>query len=83
MPATSLWSQHASNGDDSNKKKPNRLDGPYRNLRDRDSDLAISGQESEDLELFPTQAIKTHVVAGPLNDYDDDRIHLRVDLEQG
>ena len=71
---------HGSNGDDSDLKKTDHIDEPYRNAGNRE--LANSGKESYDLELFSTQAVKTNVVAGPFKDYDDDRIHLRVDLEQ-
>ena len=36
-----------------------------------------------DLALYPTQNVKTRVVAEPFGAFSDDRIHLRVDLEQG
>ena len=32
--------------------------------------------------LYPTHGVKTTVVAHPFGDVSDDRIHLRVDLEQ-
>ena len=49
----------------------------------RDWELASSSKESNNLELVSTQAVKTNVVAAPFQDFDPDRIHLRVDLEQG
>ena len=49
----------------------------------RDWEAASSSKESKDLELVSTQAVKTSLVAAPFQNYDPDRIHLRVDLEQG
>ena len=49
----------------------------------RDWEVASSSKESNDLELVFTQAVKTNMLAAPFQDYDPDRIHLRVDLEQG
>lgn len=68
-------------GDSSNNKRPDRIHGPYRSMRDWE--LGSSSKQSDDLQLFSTQVVKTNVVAAPFHDYDPDRIHLRVDLEQG
>ena len=74
---------HGPQEDNSKKKATDRTDGPYRNLGDWGPTMRGKDKELYDLELGSLQAVKTKVVAAPFEDYDDDRIHLRVDLEQG
>jgi len=70
-----------SHRDDGHRKTTNRVDGPYTNQGNRE--LVPSGKESYNLELHSAQSVKTSVTTGSLGGHDDDRIHLRVDLEQG
>lgn len=76
-----LPSSQSKDGDYSHRKTTNRVDGPYTNLGDRTK--FSSSKESYDLELHSARSVKTKVTTGSLGDHDDDRIHLRVDLEQG
>lgn len=62
------------------KDRTDGRDGPYRNLKDRA--LAVGHNEWYDLEPYSAQAVKTSVVAEPFGSVSDDRIHLRIDLEQ-
>ena len=93
MPATSKFLRHvlppantlprgrASHGGRGLQSRTDRIDGPYRNLRD--GGPAVSGKEEFDLGLYSTQTVKTNVIAEPFDHLDDDGICLRVDLEQG
>lgn len=56
------------------------MNGHYQNLRD--GALAIRGKEEYELGLYSANSVKTNVVAGPFEGLQDDRIHLKVDLEQ-
>lgn len=58
-----------------------RLDGPYRSLGDRE--FVPTSKNIYSLGMFPAQRVKTDVTTGTSEGYEDDRIHLRVDLEQG
>jgi hypothetical protein len=69
-----------SRRDDSHRKTTNRVDGPYTNLGDRE--MVPSGKDSYNLKLYSAQSVKTNVTTGSLGGYDDDRIHLRVGIEQ-
>lgn len=68
-------------GTHSYRGKGDGIDGPYQNLKDRA--LSIGDREAFDLGLYPTHGVKTNVSVEPYADFSDDRIHLRVDLEQG
>lgn len=73
---------HTSHVSNSHKSRTAGIDGPYRNLGGRE--LAVNDNEAYDLALHPAQAVKTKVVAeSPFGEFSDDRIHLKVDLEQG
>lgn len=76
-----LPSSQSKDGDYSHRKTTNRTDGQYTNLGDRK--MLPSGKESYKLESYSARSVKTNVTTGSLGDHDDDRIHLRVDLEQG
>ena len=71
---------HTSHGSNSYKKRTEGTNGHYQNLRD--GALAIRGKEEHELGLYSANSVKTNVVAGPCEDLHDDRIHLKVDLEQ-
>ena len=72
---------HSPLVDSSENKRLDRMHGPYRSMKDWE--LATSSKGSNDLELVSTQAVKTNVVALPSQAYNPDRIHVKVDLEQG
>ena len=57
------------------------MDGPYQNLSTRM--VAISGKEAYDMGLYPAGVVQTNVSAEPFRATSDDKIHLRVDIEQG
>ena len=44
--------------------------------------MTVRGKEEYELGLCSANGVKTHVVAGPFEGFHDDRIHLKVDLEQ-
>ncbi len=44
--------------------------------------MVPSGKDSYNLKLYSAQSVKTNVTMGSLGGYDDDRIHLRVGIEQ-
>jgi len=71
-----------SHRDDSHQKSTNRVDGSYTNMDDR-REVVPRGKESYHLELYSAHSVKTNMTTGSLGDHDDDRIHWRVDLEQG
>ena len=56
------------------------MNGHYQNSKDRAR--AIRGKEEYGLGLYSTNSVKTSVAAGPFEGLPDDRIHLKVDLEQ-
>ena len=56
------------------------MNGRYQNLRD--GATGIRGREEYELGLYSTDTVKTNVVAGPFGSFHDDRILLKVDLEQ-
>lgn len=76
-----LPSSHSKDGDYSHRKTTNCVDGSYTNLGDQKR--FPSSKESYNLELYSARSVKTNATTGSLGDHDDDRIHLRVDLQQG
>ena len=68
-------------GTRSQQIKSDGRDGPYQNLSNRV--VAMSGKEAYDLGLYPAGVVRTNVSAEPFRALSDDKIHLRVDLEQG
>ena len=76
-----LRQSHASHKTNSLESKTAGIDGPYRNLRDRE--LAVNDNGVYDLAQYPAQIVKTNVVAEPFGSFSDDKIHLKIDLEQG
>ena len=71
---------HSPLVDSSENKRSDPIHGPYRSLKDWE--LATSSKESNDLELVSSQAVEENVEAAPVQAYDPDKIHVRVDLEQ-
>ena len=79
--STPVRQAQAPNGSNIHKSGTSRNNGPYRNLRDRQ--LVVNDDGAYDLALYAAPNVKTTVVAEPFEALSDDRIHLRVDLEQG
>ena len=75
-----LRQKRTSHENSSYKGRTDGIGGPYRNLKDREQ--AVGDNEVYDFELYSAQAVKTSVTVAPFESSSDDRIHMRVDLEQ-
>ncbi len=75
-----LPQKRTSHEESSYKGRMHGIAGPYRNLKDREQ--AVGDNEGYGFELHSAQTVKTSVSVAPFENLSDDRIHMRVDLEQ-
>ena len=75
-----LKQNHTPHGSNNHKKRTDGMNGHYQNIRD--GATGTKRKEEYGLGLYSTDTVKTNVVAGSFESFNDDRIHLKVDLEQ-
>lgn len=74
------FAQVSSYKTEDEKCRPNNATGPYRNLSDRRP--MVNSEEAYEIGSYTGTHTKTIVTAHPSNDYVNEGIHVRTELEQ-